>query len=136
LGKETIAHAAVTVDRLFVYGTLRLGSKNEYAEQLAKTARHIGVATIAGRLYRVQHYPALAPPQFDEDLVRGDVFEGVTPELLQRLDDYESAEYSRQLGTVTMQDGRALSAYFYLYVLPTDHLEWIRSGDWKLSARF
>jgi gamma-glutamylcyclotransferase (GGCT)/AIG2-like uncharacterized protein YtfP len=124
------------VPTLFVYGTLRLGSKNEYAAQLANTARHIGSATIPGRLYRVQHYPALAPPQSNQDLVLGDVFEGVTPELLERLDEYESAEYSRQLGEVTMPDGRTLTAYFYRYDLPTGHLEWIPSGDWKLSARF
>ena len=131
MGKETIAHAPITVPRLFVYGTLRLGSKIEYAARLAKTARHIGLATMSGRLYRVAHYPALAPAQSKEDLVKGDVFEGVTEEVLQSLDEYESAEYSRQLGEVTMEDGSTVAAYFYLYVMPTEQLAWIRSGDWN-----
>jgi len=113
-----------------VYGTLRPGSKNEQAARLAKTARHMGAATISGRLYRVAHYPALAPARSNEDQVRGDVFEGVTAELLQSLDDYEGSEYARQLAQVTMEDGSSLVAFFYLYVLPTDQLEWIRSGDW------
>jgi gamma-glutamylcyclotransferase (GGCT)/AIG2-like uncharacterized protein YtfP len=122
---------AVLVDRLFVYGTLRLGSKNEQAERLAKTARHMGAATIRGRLYRVAHYPALAPALSEEDRVKGDVFEGVTAELLQWLDEYEGTEYERQVAEVTMQDGRTLAAFFYCYVLPTGQLEWIRSGDWR-----
>jgi len=50
--------------------------------------------------------------------------------LLQSLDDYEGSEYARQLAQVTMEDGSSLVAFFYLYVLPTDQLEWIRSGDW------
>ena len=115
---------------LFVYGTLRAGSKNEQAERLAKSARHIGVATISGRLYRVAHYPALAPPQSEKDRVKGDVFEGVTAEMLEWLDEYEGEEYSRQLAEVTMEDGRILTAYFYSYALPTSRLEWIPSGDW------
>jgi gamma-glutamylcyclotransferase (GGCT)/AIG2-like uncharacterized protein YtfP len=122
---------AVLVERLFVYGTLRLGSKNEQAGRLAKTARHVGGATICGRLYRVAHYPALATAQSKDDLVKGDVFEGVTAELLQWLDEYEGEEYARQVAEVTMQDGRILAASFYCYLLPTDQLEWIRSGDWR-----
>ncbi len=119
------------VDRLFVYGTLRPGWKNEYAERLVKTARHMGVGAIRGRLYRVAHYPALAAPRCEEDWVKGDVFEGVTAELLRRLDEYEGGEYERGVGEVSMEDGRTLTAYFYCYVLPTGHLEWIPSGDWN-----
>jgi len=114
-----------------VYGTLRPGAKNEYAEQLAKAARHMGAATISGRLFRVAHYPALARAQSKSDRVRGDVFEGVTAELLQRLDEYEGTEYARQLVEVTMQDGQNVRAFCYCYLLPTDQLEWIRSGDWR-----
>jgi gamma-glutamylcyclotransferase (GGCT)/AIG2-like uncharacterized protein YtfP len=126
-----VLRVAAFVDRLFVYGTLRLGSKNEHAERLAKSARHIGGATIGGRLYRVAYYPALARAQSNEDRVKGDVFEGVTAELLRWLDDYEGSEYVRQLAEVTMEDGQTLAAFFYCYALPTDQFEWIRSGDWR-----
>ncbi len=114
-----------------MYGTLRPGSKNKHAETLMKTARHLGPATINGRLYRVTHYPALGPAQTKEDLVKGDLFEGVTTELLQRLDEYEGSAYSRVLAGVTLEDGTTLPAYFYRYALPTDQLEWIPSGDWS-----
>jgi len=118
------------VDRLFVYGTLRPGSDNKQARRLANSARHLGLATMSGRLYRVSHYPALVAAKLPEDSVKGDVFEGVTAELLQKLDEYEGSDYTRELAEVTTEDGRKLSAYFYRYALPTDQLEWIRSGDW------
>ena len=121
------------MDRLFVYGTLRPGSQNEQARWLEKNARHSGTATISGRLYRVTHYPALAAPQSKEDRVKGDVFEDVTAEMLERLDEYEGAEYSREIAEVRMEDGRTLTAYFYRYALRTDQLEWIQSGDWRSS---
>jgi gamma-glutamylcyclotransferase (GGCT)/AIG2-like uncharacterized protein YtfP len=98
-----------------VYGTLRLGSQNQHAERLAKGARHIGLASMCGRLHWLGDYLALVPSDSKEDRVPGDVFEGVTPELFERLDEYERAEYARQLGEVTMQDGRTFAAYFYCY---------------------
>jgi gamma-glutamylcyclotransferase (GGCT)/AIG2-like uncharacterized protein YtfP len=104
-------------DKLFVYGTLRPGSKNEHAQRLAENARHIGLATMSGRLYRLGDYLVLAPSQSKEERVTGDVFEGITAELFERLDEYEGADYCRQLGEVTMDDGRTLTAYCYRYAL-------------------
>jgi len=108
------------VDKLFVYGTLRPGSKNEHAQRLAENARHIGVATMGGLLYWLGNYLVLAPSQSKEDRVTGDVFEGVTAELFDRLDEYEGAEYRRQLAEVRMEDGRTLIAYCYRYALPQE----------------
>ncbi len=101
------------MNTLFVYGTLRLGSKNEHARRLAENSRHSGVATMNGRLHRLGNYLALIPSQSKEDLITGDVFEGVTAELFARLDEYEGAEYCRQMGEVTMEDGRTVTAYCY-----------------------
>jgi gamma-glutamylcyclotransferase (GGCT)/AIG2-like uncharacterized protein YtfP len=123
------------VDRLFVYGTLRPGSNNSYADLLEKAARHMGRATVSGRLYRVTHYPALAPSQSKEDRVVGDLFEGITAELWQLLDEYEGAEYSREMVGVMTEDGVTREAYVYRSLLPTASLEWIRSGDWNQPDR-
>jgi gamma-glutamylcyclotransferase (GGCT)/AIG2-like uncharacterized protein YtfP len=98
-----------------VYGTLRAGSQNEHAARLARSARHIGLASMSGRLHSLGDYLALAPSQSTEDRVPGDVFEGVTPELFERLDEYEGEEYLRQLGEATMEDGRTLTVHFYRY---------------------
>jgi len=122
------------LDRLFVYGTLRLGSTNEYAELLARQAQYVGRAKIAGRLYRVAHYPGLAPPESIADLVKGDVFAAVSAQLFEQMDEYEGPEYSRQITEVKMENGRTLTAYCYRYILPTAQLERIQSGDWMRGA--
>ena len=120
------------MDRLFVYGTLRVGSNNENAARLARQSRHIGRGSVRGRLYRVAHYPGLALPLSDTELVTGDVFDGVTADLLRELDEYEGDGYRRDLAEVSMEaGGGSLAAYLYRYVLPTDGLEWIPSGDWN-----
>jgi gamma-glutamylcyclotransferase (GGCT)/AIG2-like uncharacterized protein YtfP len=125
----------MTHDRLFVYGTLRRGSNNYYAELLAKTARHLGEGAVSGRLYRVTLYPALVKAQAEHERVKGDLFEGITAELWALLDDYEGDEYAREIVDVTMADGGTLQAYVYRYVLSSESLEWIRSGDWNQPDR-
>jgi len=125
----------MTHDRLFVYGTLRRGSNNYYAELLAKTASHLGEGAVAGRLYRVGHYPALVKAQAEHEHVKGDLFEGITARLWALLDDYEGDEYSREIVGVRMEDGGNLQAYVYRYVLSSESLEWIRSGDWNQPDR-
>lgn len=62
--------------------------------------------------------------------MKGDLFEGVTPEMIQRLDDYEGSAYTRQLAEVTLDDGRKLAAWLYCYSMPVADLELIPSGDW------
>jgi gamma-glutamylcyclotransferase (GGCT)/AIG2-like uncharacterized protein YtfP len=58
----------------------------------------------------------------------------VKDELLKVLDDYEGEEYARELQDVNV-DGGTLQAYVYRYVLATDGLTWIRSGDWNHPDR-
>ena len=117
-------------DRLFVYGTLRAGYNNEPALALAGSAHRLGAARIQGRLYRVSTYPAIALPQSDSDWVEGDLFEGVLPALLEMLDEYEGAEYRRQIAQVILEGTCKLSAYVYFYLPAVAQLEWIPSGDW------
>jgi gamma-glutamylcyclotransferase (GGCT)/AIG2-like uncharacterized protein YtfP len=123
------------MSRLFVYGTLRLGSPNRYAQHLANTARHLGPAIIAGCLYRVTTYPALTLPATKQDYVKGDVFEGISTELWQALDEYEGEDYSRELATAELSNGQSVEAYVYRYLLPANALTPIRSGDWYQPDR-
>ncbi len=123
------------MDRLFVYGTLRLGSTNAYAQKLAGVARHLGVGKIAGRLFQVAHYPALLPPQTSDDLVIGDLFEGITAELWRELDNYEGDEYVREAVDVVLDSGELSAAFVYRYLPRPGHLKWIRSGDWNQPDR-
>ena len=95
----------------------------------------MGPSTTGGRLYRVAHCPALVPSQSKEDRVTGDIFDGITDQLWQLLDNYEGPEYSRELADVITEGGNDTQAYVYRYLLPTDSLEWIRSGDWNHPDR-
>lgn len=114
-----------------MYGTLRRGCPNENAVWLENTACYIGMARIRGRLFRALHYPALGPPLTSEDWVRGDVFERVNAPMFRRLDEYEGAEYTRQVAEITMENGQTMAAFLYCYALPIDGLEPIISGDWR-----
>jgi gamma-glutamylcyclotransferase (GGCT)/AIG2-like uncharacterized protein YtfP len=122
------------MDRLFVYGTLRPGARNEQAAWLAGSARHLGTGRIRGRLYRLAYYPALGSPLAEDDWVSGDLFAGVTAEMLHRLDQYEGSEYARELTDVTTPAGHIFPAYFYRFLMPVDALKWIPSGDWKTAT--
>jgi gamma-glutamylcyclotransferase (GGCT)/AIG2-like uncharacterized protein YtfP len=90
----------------------------------------VGHARIRGRLFRVAHYPAMIAPAFENEWVQGDLYEGVTAALMEKLDAYEGSEYVRELAEVTMDDGRAIASYLYVYTVNTDGLERITSGEW------
>jgi gamma-glutamylcyclotransferase (GGCT)/AIG2-like uncharacterized protein YtfP len=104
---------------LFVYGTLRRLSQHPMARRLAQAARHVGAARIAGRLYNLGRFPGLKAPRSPDDRVHGDVYDlgENSAETLRALDAYENAEsppptpYERELATVLLDDGRALTAW-------------------------
>ncbi len=122
------------VDRLFVYGTLRPGFRNHHADLLANRASYLGAGRVPGRLYRVSHYPAMVGAQSADDWVVGDLYGGLTAQLLMQLDRFEGDSYSREEKNVALSDGRSLVAFLYVWVRSVDGLEWIPSGDWNASS--
>src|SRR5215510_11918551 len=98
---------------LFVYGTLKRRSRHPMARRLARSARHVGQAKIAGRLYNLGRFPGLKPPRSGEDWVEGDVYDlgDNAASTLTEMDAYENAEsppptpYERQLAPVLLDDG-------------------------------
>jgi len=79
---------------LFVYGTLRSELDNRYARLLRSQADLVGRATVAGSIYRVQHYPAFRPEPAGE--VHGELYRLRDPETtLEALDEYEGSEFER-----------------------------------------
>lgn len=123
-------------ERLFVYGTLRRGSRHPLAAQLAANAKHLGEARYNGRLFRITHYPGAVPSNFPGEWVFGDLFELHDPGLLTALDRYEGCgpddpqptPYLRLLQNVSLADGTAAETWVYVYNLPTDTRERINSG--------
>src|SRR5436309_11670207 len=98
---------------LFVYGTLKRRSRHPMARRLAESARHVGPARIAGRLYNLGRFPGLKPAHSSQDRVHGDVYDlGDHAEAtLREMDAYENAEsppptpYERALATVRLESG-------------------------------
>jgi gamma-glutamylcyclotransferase (GGCT)/AIG2-like uncharacterized protein YtfP len=124
---------------LFVYGTLRRRSLHPMARRLAETARHVGAARIAGRLYDLGRFPGLKPPRTPEDWVQGDVYAlgENADETLRVMDAYENAEsppptpYERACATVMLADGSDLLAWVYWYGGTVHEDQHIPSGSYE-----
>jgi gamma-glutamylcyclotransferase (GGCT)/AIG2-like uncharacterized protein YtfP len=120
-------------EHLFVYGTLRRGSKNKFARMVADRAHFVGAARVPGRLYDFGQYPGAVRSDQSSDQpdqwLLGEVWRFEDAQLLPSLDDYEGSEFERALASAEMEDGRAIECWIYWYVGPaTGRL--IASGDW------
>ena len=113
------------VPHLFVYGTLRKGSKNKFARLLADQSDYVGPARVSGRLYDFGRYPGARPAGQSDHWITGEVFRLRAPaEALAILDEYEGPEYER--ATVTAGEREC---WIYWYVgRAAGRL--ITSGDW------
>jgi gamma-glutamylcyclotransferase (GGCT)/AIG2-like uncharacterized protein YtfP len=120
---------------LFVYGTLKSGFENRYAQRLRREARLLGRAHMPGRLYRIRWYPGMRPPRDPKDLVTGELYRLLQPsKTLEVLDEYEE-EYARELHRATLEksgeNGQQFRAWVYMYRqrLPEDR--YVESGEWQ-----
>lgn len=141
-------HAAMALDAieprlLFVYGTLRRGSRSLMAERLASGATFVGEGTVCGRLFDTGAYPACIPAADPTERVHGDVFAlhaETRDELLAMLDQYEGyaadARYSslfvRERTVVRFADGSKEVAWIYHYNERLDDATPIASGKWPV----
>jgi gamma-glutamylcyclotransferase (GGCT)/AIG2-like uncharacterized protein YtfP len=126
-------------DFLFAYGTLKRRSRHPMARRLAQSARHVGTARIAGRLYDLGRFPGLKEPITDADWVEGDIYDlgNSVAQLLAEMDAYENAEsppptpYERQLAPVLLDDGRVLTVWVYWYRGEVREDAFIASGSYE-----
>lgn len=107
----------------------------------SRGATWLGAAQVRGRLYRIDWYPALVADAGAESWVEGDLYRMQEPvTLLPLLDAYEEVgpefpmpqEYRRVALPVRTAAGD-VTAWGYVYVLPSRDLPLIASGDF-LSA--
>jgi gamma-glutamylcyclotransferase (GGCT)/AIG2-like uncharacterized protein YtfP len=121
---------------LFVYGTLQSSfRRNRYARYLAENADCLGQARISGRLYALKRYPALRPPQTEEDWVSGEVFRLRKPaDTLAVLDAYEAADYRRVVRRVILTEGRVVGCWVYLFAKPLARHRRVEAGAWHNRA--
>jgi gamma-glutamylcyclotransferase (GGCT)/AIG2-like uncharacterized protein YtfP len=127
---------------LFVYGTLKRRSRHPMARRLAASARHVGAAIIAGRLYDLGRFPGLKEPLAPNDWVQGDVYDlGENAEqTLQDMDAYENAEsppptpYERQLAIVVLAEGKEMTTWVYWYHGDVNEEQFIESGSFEQNC--
>ena len=112
---------------LFVYGTLRRGHQNEFARLLHGASDFVSMGRVRGKLYRIAHYPGCVEDDGD-GWVTGEIWRPRS-ELLQRLDEYEGAEYQRVSRMIEMAEG-PVECWVYLYVASIEGKPVIESGDW------
>lgn len=124
---------------LFVYGTLKRRSRHPMARRLAQSARHVGSAKVAGRLYNLGRFPGLKEARSPHDWVAGDVYDlGANAEAtLQEMDAYENAEsppptpYQREPATVVGADGQTRTVWVYWYRGNVHEEHFIASGSYE-----
>ena len=100
---------------LFVYGTLRRGSKIKIARLVHANAQFLGTGRMQGRLARSHPHRGVVRSKEPGEWICGEVFQINDPgELLPILDEYEGPEYKRTSVAVQLDSGRRLRAWMYL----------------------
>jgi gamma-glutamylcyclotransferase (GGCT)/AIG2-like uncharacterized protein YtfP len=124
---------------LFAYGTLKRRSRHPMARRLESSARFIGSARIAGRLYNLGRFPGLKEPRSPSDWVIGDVYDlGPNADaVLREMDAYENAEsppptpYERLAAPVHLDDGQVVTMWVYWYRGAVREENFIASGSYE-----
>jgi len=121
---------------LFAYGTLRRGGRHH--RWIATSVRWLGPARLCGLLYDLGRYPGAQGSADPAHVVHGDLFAvraSPVERFLVGLDRFEGSEYRRERVEVTRADGRAVSAWTYLFASDPSGLRRIESGDFLGDLR-
>ncbi len=111
-------------DLLFVYGTLHPDRAPEEMVADVKQLILVDAATVQGKLFELEEYPALVVKTDSPEPVPGFVFELPNdPALLARLDAYEgfipdfpeTSLFTRERISATLADDTVVTAWTYLY---------------------
>jgi len=132
------------VTQLFVYGTLSRDPAHEMFDHLVRTARFIGEARVAGRLYDLGAYPGMTLSPNDT-YVKGDLYDVPPdhwPSVIEQLDAYEACrdtdpephEYRRELVRAELPSGEGIQAWAYVLNDPALGLREIPSGDYLAAS--
>lgn len=130
---------------IFTYGTLMSTCTGQQGRRernlLARTAQNLGTAAIRGRLFEAGLCPAGIRDAGPSDRIQGEVWELSSEHqaVLAALDDYEGcgplsprpAPYRRTRIRPRLADGRRVTAWMYVWSLPTDTLTPVSDGRWQ-----
>ena len=115
---------------LFVYGTLKKGSRVPERLPLDAKAHLLREVTLRAKLYHLDEYPGAVLSSDEKDVVHGELYElKETEATLAELDAYEGGEFERKLVDVFFPEfGFPLECWAYLYVGPTAGLTLVPGG--------
>ena len=104
------------MDKIFVYGTLKLGEKNSYL--LDRIGGVWIEATVKGSLHEEGWGSKFGCPGIKVDekgqIVRGYVFRSdKLEENISFFDEFEGGEYKRTITDITLKNGLTTKAYIY-----------------------
>jgi gamma-glutamylcyclotransferase (GGCT)/AIG2-like uncharacterized protein YtfP len=122
----------MNAEPVFVYGTLRRGGSNHFRMD---GAEFIGGGSIAGKIFRIDWYPALVLGGqcavmgelyhvHAEQLRALDVFEGIVPS------EGKSREYRRVKVEVALASGEKESAWVWEWIGSLSAAVALDTGDW------
>ncbi len=100
---------------LFVYDTLRCGSKIKIARLFHANSEFLGTGRMQGRLTRSHPHRGVVQSKKPGEWILGEVFQLNDPaQLLRILDEYEGPEYKRNSVPIQLDSGKRLRAWMYL----------------------
>jgi gamma-glutamylcyclotransferase (GGCT)/AIG2-like uncharacterized protein YtfP len=127
---------------LFLYGTLLPGDATDESSRIVSRLKRVGSATIRGRLYDFGEYPGAVLDRTAKSSIKGELFELPNDDsALKALDDYEefnrtdrkNSLFVRTRTVATLQGGRQLNAWVYVYNRNPGSARQIASGDYSKS---
>ena len=124
---------------LFVYGTLMSTAGHPMGQRLAREARRVSAASIAGRLYDLGKWPGLVDSDSIRDRVHGEVYQIANPASFRWLDAYEGileagatpSEYARVVRRIRLENGGEIAAWVYLYQWDIVSARPVPGGRWQ-----
>ncbi|MDD1606234.1 MAG: gamma-glutamylcyclotransferase [Methylococcaceae bacterium] len=129
----------MTIEFIFVYGTLRKEIAANMNDILSCYSNYFSDGYLQGKLYEVNGYPAVIESNNPQDKVYGEIYKILNSRLLlPELDAYEECtqlfphphEYSRKKLAITLFDGHHISAWVYIFNRNVENLIAIKSGDY------
>jgi gamma-glutamylcyclotransferase (GGCT)/AIG2-like uncharacterized protein YtfP len=122
-------------DYLFAYGTLIPGCEPAHMNAICSRMEFIGEGTVRGLLYDLVHYPGVVE---GKGTVRG-VVVSVPNDAWAALDAYEGCPipcggdglFRRIITRATLDDGRQVDCWLYVYARDVEGRRVVPSGDWR-----
>ena len=125
--------------KIFVYGSLRSGFRNQAYEYLTRYFKYSGEALVKGKFFDAGSHPVALPTE-DEHFILGELYSMHSEDefswAFEQLDDYEGLHveagetplYRRNLVEI-FQNGETQTAWIYWYNKSIEGMPEIETGD-------